>query len=62
MYTNEIISAEIHDHHPDWAWVDIFTPMLNGDGKPDPGYFIADGLHLNKSGYQLWKTILPNTL
>jgi lysophospholipase L1-like esterase len=61
-YTNELISAEITNNHPDWRWVDIFTPMLNADGKPDADYFIADGLHLNEKGYQLWKITLQNAL
>jgi lysophospholipase L1-like esterase len=60
-YTNEIISEEIIKH-PDWTWVDIFTPMLNAEGKPNPEYFVEDGLHLNKKGYQLWKTILQSAI
>jgi len=60
-YTNELIAKEI-DHHLNWRWVDIFAPMLNGDGKPNPDYFIADGLHLNKTGYQLWRTTLQSSL
>ena len=61
-YTNELISAEIENNQPDWKWVDIFTPMLNAEGKPDAGYFVADGLHLNKKGYQLWTNSVQNAL
>ncbi|WP_374948857.1 GDSL-type esterase/lipase family protein [Mucilaginibacter sp.] len=61
-YTNELIAADIKNNHQNWHWVDIFTPMLNNDGKPDPGLFIADGLHLNEKGYQLWSSILHNAL
>jgi len=60
-YTNEIISKEIN-HHPNWSWVEIFTPMLNDEGKPNSDYFVADGLHLSRKGYQLWATILQNAL
>ncbi len=60
-YTNELISKEINNHS-NWRWVDIFTPMLNGEGEPDSNYYIADGLHLNKKGYLLWGTVLQNAL
>jgi lysophospholipase L1-like esterase len=60
-YTNEIILKEIN-HHPNWSWVDVFTPMLTDEGKPNADYFVADGLHLSRKGYQLWKTILQNAL
>ncbi|WP_454802915.1 GDSL-type esterase/lipase family protein [Mucilaginibacter phyllosphaerae] len=61
-YTNELIASAMKSNHPDWHWVDIFTPMLNDNGKPDPAYFIADGLHLNEKGYQLWSNILHHAL
>ncbi|MES2268563.1 MAG: SGNH/GDSL hydrolase family protein [Bacteroidota bacterium] len=61
-YTNELIATDIKNNHPNWHWVDIFTPMLNHDGKPDADYFIADGLHLNEKGYQLWSSILHDAL
>jgi lysophospholipase L1-like esterase len=60
-YTNEIIFKQI-SHHPNWSWIDIFTPMLNEERKPNPEYFVADGLHLSRKGYQLWGTILQNAL
>jgi lysophospholipase L1-like esterase len=60
-YTNEII-FEALQQQPNWKWVDIFTPMLNGDGKPDAAYFVADGLHLNKKGYQLWASKVQSAL
>jgi lysophospholipase L1-like esterase len=61
-YTNELIAADIENNNPNWHWVDIFTPMLNNNGKPDSDYFIADGLHLNEKGYQLWSSVLQNAL
>ena len=61
-YTNELIATDIENNHPNWNWVDIFKPMLNSNGKPDSDYFIADGLHLNEKGYQLWSSILHNAL
>jgi lysophospholipase L1-like esterase len=39
-------------------YIDVFTPMLGGDGSPRPELFGPDGLHLNKEGYRLWKTLI----
>ncbi|MDE2314992.1 MAG: hypothetical protein KGK06_01165 [Xanthomonadaceae bacterium] len=36
------------------AYLDVFTPMLGKDGQPQAKWFIRDGLHMNRSGYQLW--------
>ena len=40
------------------AYIDTFTPMLGADGQPQPKWFIADGLHMNRTGYELWIGIL----
>jgi hypothetical protein len=39
-------------------FVDLATPMLNSEGKPDSTLFVDDGLHLNAKGYELWSKIL----
>lgn len=60
--TNDLISAEIKANHPNWRWVDVFTPMLTTGGTSNPDYFVADGLHLNKKGYQLWRTVVQKAM
>jgi lysophospholipase L1-like esterase len=40
------------------AYLDTFTPMLGSDGQPKPDWFVADGLHMNRSGYVLWTGIV----
>ena len=39
-------------------FIDVFTPMLDADGKPRPELFQTDRLHLNAAGYELWATII----
>ncbi len=39
-------------------YVDTWTPMLRQDGTPETSYFGSDMLHMNASGYTLWKSIL----
>jgi len=43
---------------PNLVYVNTASPMLSKDGKPKGNLFVADGLHLNKSGYELWNSIL----
>jgi len=40
------------------AFIDVYTPMLDGTGKPRAELFRADSLHLNADGYALWKRVI----
>jgi lysophospholipase L1-like esterase len=40
------------------AFVDVDQAMLGWDETPRPPLFVADGLHLSPSGYELWTTLL----
>ncbi|MDO9274624.1 MAG: GDSL-type esterase/lipase family protein [Lutibacter sp.] len=40
------------------TFVDIFSPMIDLNGKPSEKWFMDDGLHLTDEGYQLWTKIL----
>ena len=40
------------------TYVDVFTPMLGADSQPQSKWFIEDGLHMNRMGYELWIGIL----
>lgn len=42
-------------NHPNANFIDIWTPMLAKDGKPNPKLFLADNLHMNEKGYAIWK-------
>ncbi len=37
------------------AFIDIYTPMLGADGQPRKELFLADMLHMNRKGYDIWK-------
>jgi len=60
-YTNQLIEDEI-GKYDNWSFIDIFTKMLDGSGKPRTDLYIEDGLHLSKKGYQLWKEIVNSFL
>jgi lysophospholipase L1-like esterase len=39
-------------------YVDIFTPMLNQEGRPRADLCLKDGLHPNAQCYEVWASIL----
>jgi lysophospholipase L1-like esterase len=39
-------------------FVDVFTPMLDADGKAREELFGPDRLHMNAKGYDLWTQVL----
>ena len=44
------------------TFVDVFTPMLGGDGKPRPELYVQDGLHMTRAGYEIWRRALAPAL
>ncbi len=55
--TNHLI-ARFTASNEDLAFIDVFTPMLADDGQPKEELFLADKLHLNAKGYQLWAALV----
>jgi len=43
-------------------FIDVFNPMLRGDGKPRAELFLEDKLHLNPAGYALWTELIKPRL
>jgi lysophospholipase L1-like esterase len=44
--------------HSYLQFVDVWTPMLNDQGKPKEDIFIEDKLHMNAKGYEIWKEVI----
>jgi lysophospholipase L1-like esterase len=45
------------------VFVDVYHKMLDKAGKPMPGIFLEDNLHMNAKGYEIWqKAIQPYLL
>ena len=40
------------------AFADVYHKMLNADGTPIKDLFVEDNLHMNKSGYAIWKEVI----
>jgi lysophospholipase L1-like esterase len=57
--TNKLIENECANDSR-LTYVDVATPMLNKQGMPKKEIFIADNLHMNSKGYEIWtKTLKP---
>ena len=54
---NTLIEAECRKNEP-LSYVDITKPMFGEGCKPRTELFLADGLHLNAKGYELWTAVL----
>ncbi|TFZ05589.1 GDSL family lipase [Ramlibacter henchirensis] len=43
---------------PNASFIDVFTAMLDGSGRPRTDLYGPDRLHMNASGYALWKRLI----
>ncbi len=50
---NSLVASDCRHH--DVAFINVFPLMLGSDGLPKPCIYIADRLHMNSSGYAIWK-------
>ncbi len=40
------------------AYIDVFSPMLNGERQPLADIFVEDRLHMNAKGYAIWQKVI----
>lgn len=43
---------------PRLFFIDTFKYMLGENGLPKPDIFVSDGLHMNRKGYEIWKSVI----
>ena len=43
-------------------YIDIYTKMLDAQGRPRGDLFLGDSLHLNAAGYAIWKAAIADHL
>ena len=39
----------------DLTYIDVYSYMLNGLGRPKPELFLEDSLHMTEKGYKIWE-------
>ncbi len=54
---NKLIKERL-SHQKNIVFVDVFSKMLDENGKPMKDIFLADNLHMNAKGYAIWKKAL----
>ncbi|WP_033370650.1 SGNH/GDSL hydrolase family protein [Hymenobacter norwichensis] len=59
---NKLIQKYIQAHPKQLRFVDVATPLLGPDGKPHPELYREDGLHMTRTGYEIWTRVLTPTL
>jgi hypothetical protein len=59
-YTNQLIKEEIEKNNGNQYYLNIFDHMLGNNGQPVKEFFEADGIHLTRKGYLIWKEVLLN--
>ena len=58
---NALIAAECKKDKR-LVYADVYTPMLDIKGEPRPELFVKDMLHMNETGYAIWKPIVAPLL
>ena len=53
---------EYAETRPEISFIDVFSPMLDSDGKLKEIYFSDDGLHLSRKGYRLWRDVIRSEI
>lgn len=53
---NALIAADARRLKVDF--IDVFTPMLDAQGRPREDLFVEDRLHMNAAGYALWRQVI----
>ena len=62
MKANRLINDYLASK-PNSSFVNVYSLMLNENGKPYPHIFVQDSLHMNANGYAIWqKAIKPHLL
>lgn len=44
--------------HPHLVYIDVASKMLDASGQPRAELFTEDNLHMNRKGYDLWRSII----
>jgi len=57
LETNAKVRAYL-EQDPRNQFLDVNTVMLGADGLPKPDIFVADKLHMNRKGYELWAPLV----
>lgn len=58
---NNLVKAYL-EKLPKAVYIDVYSKMLQPDGKPRTDIFVNDNLHMNAKGYAIWKQAIEPVL
>lgn len=58
---NEMVAAYLRTQ-ANVDYIDTYSPMMDGQGRPRAELFLKDQLHLNADGYRLWHDVITAQL
>jgi lysophospholipase L1-like esterase len=44
------------------TFIDVYHSMISANGQPMSKIFIADSLHMNEAGYEIWQRKIASIL
>lgn len=59
---NHRIQAFCLKHPCHISYLDVYHPMMEPNGHPNPAIFVSDSLHMNAKGYDIWQSVLSREL
>jgi lysophospholipase L1-like esterase len=57
--TNQLLSEYVNGL-PNASFIDVFTPMIDSEGRPRADLYGPDRLHMNAAGYALWRSVIAS--
>ena len=61
LETNRLLEKYV-THELQAQFIDVFNQMISDKRLPRPELYMADGLHLNKAGYEIWSRTIRAAL
>lgn len=59
---NALIRQYIEAHPKRLRYLDVSTPLLGRNGKPQPQFYVSDSLHMTPAGYAVWQRVVKPAL
>ena len=62
MKKANLLIKEFTQKHDHLSYFDVSSPMINAQGEVKEDIFLADNLHMNQAGYDLWTEVIKPEL
>lgn len=59
--TNHLI-AKYSAGQANLGFIDVYSKIVDAEGRPRRGLYLADALHLDPQGYDIWRSVIAHHL